>query len=153
MLEYETMDEAPRNNHSLETAAVLANYTGQALTEGTGYPTQTVPAQLWTDYYRLDNVQLDHTYTIKAVPDKTINYDLGIIVYDKDRAPIFVDSDPFDGNVATVTLHATQAGPYYFQVFQRSEQCKGGTYTLLLSDGMRRVALPISDALARWGRR
>jgi hypothetical protein len=84
-------------------------------------------------HYCLDNAQLGYHYTIKAVPDRTINYDLGMIVYNQNRAPIIIDSNPFDGNSAVVTLHAAQAGPYYFQVFQRSEQCKGSTYSLLLS--------------------
>ncbi len=133
LLEYQTRDKTPIGNHTYDTAAQLSNYTEQTLTEGTGYPTQTVAAQTWEDFYRLDNANLNHRYTVKAVPDKTVNYDLGIIVYDKNRTPIITDSNPFDGNSASVTLYATEYGPYYFKVFQRSDQCQGSTYSLILS--------------------
>ncbi len=137
-VEYATTDKAPTGNQSFNDAAALANYTGQSLlvrnvTNADGPPTITVAIGLRDDYYRLDNAQLYYRYTVKAVPDKTINYDLGIIVYDKYHQPIITDSNPFDGNSAQVILHTDDYGPYFFRVFQRSEQCKGSTYSLILS--------------------
>ncbi len=138
IVEYVTTDKSPKNNHTFNDAAALANYTGQSLlasdvTSADGPPTTTVQRPLRDDYYRLDNAQINYRYTVKAVPDRTINYDLGIIVYNKYYQPIITDSNPFDGNSAVVTLHASDYGPYFFRVFQRSEQCKGSTYSLLLS--------------------
>ena len=128
-LAYTTTDRTPMGNHSFSTAAALANYTGQALVEG-GIGSVQTPHE---DYYRLDNALIGNIYTVRAVPDKTVNYDLAIIVYDNTYTAILTDSNPFTGNFAEVTLTAENAGPYFFRVFQRSEQCQGSTYSLVLS--------------------
>lgn len=131
---YTTTDQFPKGNHSFATAAPLANYVGQALFEGK--PGDVVIP--WDDFYRLDNAVPGALYTIRAVPDLTTNYDLGIVVYDLNQTAILTDSNPFDGNSATVNLVAQNYGPYYFKIFQRSAACtwssnRASTYSLILS--------------------
>jgi len=128
-LEITTTDKAPFDNHSFSTAASIANYTGQTLVEG--IKDQIVAT--WIDYYRLDNAEVNYRYTVQAKPDWTTNYNLGMIVYDRNLVPIITDTNTFDNNYATVSLTAANNGPYYFKVFQISEQCSGNTYSLLLS--------------------
>ena len=128
-LEITTTDKAPLDNHSFAQAAGIANYTDQAL--ATGSEDDLVPTQ--SDFYRLDNASPQTQYTIQARPDWTTNYNLGIIVYDKDRVPIITDTNTFDNNYATVVLIAEEQGPYFFEVFQVSEQCSGHTYSLVIS--------------------
>lgn len=70
---------------------------------------------------------------MQAIPDGVGNYNLAMIVYDRDRNPILTDANPFDGNSASVVLVASNTGPYYFEVYQYSEQCSGGTYRLVVS--------------------
>jgi hypothetical protein len=55
-----------------------------------------------------------------------------MIVYNRDRVPIITDTNTFDNNFASITLVADTYGPYYFKVFQISEQCSGHTYSLIL---------------------
>lgn len=120
-----TTDVIPGNN-SFDTAAILADYTGLALVQG-------VPGEAKNpgeDYFRLDNAVLGWTYEVIAAPDGLGNYNLGIIVYDAARTPIITDTNPLDGNSARVTMVAGSAGPFYFKVFQISQQCSGGTYHL-----------------------
>ena len=128
-LAYTTTDEIPTGNHTIDSAAALAEYTGQALVS-TGHPTQTQPTR--SDFYRLDNASVGVQYTISALPDKTTNYNLGIIVYDSQKTAIITDANAFDGNSATVILLAEDRGPYYFEVYQISDQCTGSTYHLEL---------------------
>jgi hypothetical protein len=128
-LEITTTDKSPLDNHSFSQAASIANYTDQALVAGS--EDAQVPTQ--PDYYRLDNALLQTQYTVQAKPDWTTNYNLGIIVYDSNRLPIITDTNTFDNNYATVVLTAESQGPYYFKVFQVSEQCSGHTYSLVLS--------------------
>lgn len=133
-LYYDTWDAEPTYNRSdINNAAPLSNYTLQTLVEGTAGSS----VNPWDDYYRLDNASVGYIYTIRAVPDMTSNYDLGIVVYDNTRTAIYTDSNPFDGNSAIVTIQAANVGPYYFKVFQRSGQCswnsnKASTYSLIL---------------------
>jgi hypothetical protein len=127
-LEITTTDKSPENNHSLNTAVRIANYTDQALVEGN--EGETKPA--WIDYYRLDNASINYKYTIQAKPDWTNNYNLGIIVYNANETPIITDTNTFDNNYGSVTLVADSAGPYFFKVFQISAQCTGHTYSLIL---------------------
>lgn len=128
-LEITTTDRAPTGNNSFLTAASIANYTNQALVSGS--VGSVVVAN--EDYYRLDNAILQTQYTVEAKPDWTTNYNLGIIVYNRDKVPIITDTNTFDNNFATVVLKAENQGPYYFKVFQVSEQCTGHTYKLVLS--------------------
>ena len=128
-LEVTTTDKPPLNNHTLETAATIANYTEQALVVGN--KDDLVPP--FSDYYRLDNASPGTQYTVQAKPDWTTNYNLGIIVYDSAKVPIITDTNTFDNNYASVSFVADSYGPYFFKVFQISEQCTGHTYSLILS--------------------
>ena len=127
-LEITTTDKSPLDNHSFAQAASIANYTGQALVAGMRM--MTTPQ---ADYYRLDNANPQTQYTVQARPDWTTNYNLGIIVYNKDKVPIITDTNTFDNNYASVILVADDQGPYFFKVFQVSAQCSGHTYKLELS--------------------
>ncbi len=117
------------NITTFETAAMIANYTGLALAVG-GKGQQIAPQK---NYFRLDNATLGWEYRVQAIPDGVGNYNLAMIVYDRDRTPIITDANPFDGNSASVVLVASSTGPYYFEVYQYSEQCSGGTYRLVVS--------------------
>ncbi len=123
-----TTDALPGIN-SFDDAAILANYTGLALASG-NKGEEVNPEE---DYFRLDNATLHWSYAVQAVPDGVGNYNLAMIVYDHTRTPILTDTNPFDGNSASVTLVATNSGPYYFKVFQYSDQCSGGTYHISVS--------------------
>lgn len=123
-----TTDSAPFNNRSLGTAAAIANYTDQSLLTGA----KGVTATTWADYYRLDNATPGYKYTVQAKPDYTTNYNLGIIVYNHNQVPIITDTNTFDNNFGSVSLVADSFGPYYFKIFQISEQCSGHTYSLIL---------------------
>ncbi|MGQ9803373.1 MAG: hypothetical protein ACUVSH_05965 [Anaerolineae bacterium] len=121
-----TTTDAIPSNHSFDTAAILADYTGLALVQG-------VPGEAKNpteDYFRLDNAVVGWTYEVIAAPDAIGNYNLGIIVYDAARTPIITDTDPMDGNSAHITMVAGSTGPFYFKVLQISQQCSGGTYHL-----------------------
>jgi hypothetical protein len=128
-LEITTTDKSPTGNHSFEQAAGIANYEDQALVEGPKNSLRTALA----DYYRLDNASPQTKYTVQAKPNWTTNYNLGIIVYNKNKVPIITDTNTFDNNYAVVVLTAVDQGPYFFEVFQISEQCSGHTYRLELS--------------------
>ncbi|HEC35858.1 MAG TPA: hypothetical protein ENI39_04915 [Anaerolineae bacterium] len=121
-----TTDALPSGNHSFTNAAILADYTDQALVEGN--PGDKVNP--WEDYYRLDNAVPGWTYVVQAIPDAIGNYNFGMIAYDAAQNAILTDTNPFDGNSARVELVAGSTGPYYFKVFQYSAQCAGGTYHL-----------------------
>jgi hypothetical protein len=115
--------------NDLDTAAPLAPYFNLSLV-GTVDIHQTKPA--FDEYFRLDNTAPGASYRIEAVPDFTTNYNLGIVVYDLHRVPILTDTNLVDFK-ASVTLVATDPGPYYLRVFQASAQCRGGTYDLNLT--------------------
>ncbi len=123
-----TTDALPGIN-SFDDAAILANYSGLALASG-NKGDQVNPEE---DYFRLDNATLHWSYAVQAVPDGVGNYNLAMIIYDSNRHPILTDTNPFDGNSASLTLVAENSGPYYFKIFQYSDQCSGGTYHLSVS--------------------
>ncbi len=125
-LAYTTTDQAPKNNHDFNSAATLANYSGQSLV-GDGVPTETKETQ--PDFYRLDNAVVGAEYSILALPDSTTNYNLGIIVYDNNKTAIITDVNTVDYS-ASVSFMPEDAGPYFFKVYQISAQCTGGTYHL-----------------------
>lgn len=125
-LTFDTQDSYPTGNHTLDNAATVADYTGQALVAGAIGEAQ----RTWEDYYRFDHAIAGRSYRIMAYPNRTINYDLGMIVYNEVGRPILTDSTATDGNSIQVVLTATTTGPYYFRIFQRSEQCSGATYQL-----------------------
>ncbi len=129
-LEYTTTDKRPFDNHTLNTAASIGPYTDQSLLKNNGNVDDEIPVR--PDYYRLDNAVVDQRYTIEAKPDFTLNYNLGLIVYNRSKQPILTDTNQFNNNWASVTFVAANNGPYYFKVFQITEQCSGGTYSLEL---------------------
>ena len=110
-----------------ERAVPLADYGNLALVED-GKPGEELPVH--RDWFRLDNARVGGTYTVEAIPNRTVNYNLGIIVYDRDLVPILSDEDPVDSNRARVVLQADTQGPYFFEVFQITPACTGGTYNL-----------------------
>ncbi|MBS3783115.1 MAG: hypothetical protein KGY78_01590, partial [Anaerolineae bacterium] len=67
--------------------------------------------------------------TLEAVPNRTTNYNLGIVVYDRDYKEVTRDREPLD-NTAEVTIQAENSGPYFFRVFQITADCSGRTYDL-----------------------
>lgn len=131
-LEITTTDKAPLNNLTLDTAASIANYTDQSLLVGVGPYDAGASVSTRSDFYRLDNALPGYKYTVQAKPDRTINYNLGMIVYNNAKVAIITDTNTFDNNFASVTVPADSYGPYYFEVFQISDQCSGGTYSLIL---------------------
>jgi hypothetical protein len=112
-------------------AVSLASYSNLALVAETDVPEdQEIDVPVHTDWFRLDNAQIGSEYTVEALPDRTTNYNLGIIVYDLNRTPIITDADSVDNNRALVTVEAENQGPYFFQVFQLTPACAGLTYDL-----------------------
>jgi len=116
---------ASQDNYTYTNAVALADYTGLAL--ATGNPNDAAVAE--DDWFRLDNAQIGASYDVDAFPDKTNNYNLGIVVYDAALAQIDIDDDT-SNNSASITLQASSQGPYYFKVYQISAQCSGETYHL-----------------------
>ncbi len=129
-----TTDSAPTGNHTIGTAAMLANYINQSLLDSPNPvpPTASASVPVRPDFYRLDNASLNYKYTVSAQATGTSNYNLGIIVYDNTQTAIYTDTDT-SNNSAAITFVAVNAGPYYIQVFQVSAQCTGGTYQLIYS--------------------
>ena len=109
-----------------DTAASLAPYFDLSLvgTVGINQSKATFP-----EYFRLDNAVVGASYKIEAVPNATTNYNLGILVYDRNQSLLLSDVNTADFK-ASVTLAPTNIGPYYVKVFQASDQCRGGTYDL-----------------------
>ncbi|HEY75693.1 MAG TPA: hypothetical protein G4O00_05865 [Thermoflexia bacterium] len=120
-----TTDALPGIN-SFDDAAILADYEDLALVTGNKGDERN-PEE---DYFRLDNAVPNWTYYVEAVPDGVGNYNLGIVVYNASRQAILTDANTLDGNDASVSLVATDSGPYFFKVFQISNYCSGGTYHL-----------------------
>jgi len=117
------------DNYTYTTAVPLANYSGLALAAGD--EDATVPAE--EDWFRRDNAYQGTVYEVEAIPDKTDNYNLGIIVYDASLTEITSDTDPADNNRAQVEFEAETDGPYYFRVYQLTPDCTGETYHLSVS--------------------
>ncbi len=103
----------------------MADYSNLALVAD-GTPGNEIPVH--TDWFRVDNAQVGSLYTLEALPNRTDNYNLGIIVYDSSLTAVLSDENPVDNNRAQVVLRAENQGPYFFQVFQISAYCEGGTY-------------------------
>lgn len=119
---------ASAHNNTSTTAAPLSNYSGLAL--AVGNKDQDAPAQ--DDWFRLDNANPGSTYVVEAIPDKTTNYNLGIVVYDASLVEIDRDADTVNFS-AKVELEATGHGPYFFRVYQLTPGCTGDTYHLSFS--------------------
>ncbi len=140
ILEITTTDRPPTGNHNFATAAPVANYPDQALV--TGNPGDELLPQ--RDFYRLDNAIIGAQYTLQAKPDWTTNYNLGIVVYDRDRTPIITDTDT-SNNFGSVTLVPDNFGPYYFEVFQITPLCTGHTYALIYNMTPPPTPTPLPD--------
>jgi len=117
---------ASEDNYTYTKAVALANYTGLALS--TGDEGASVPAE--DDWFRIDNATVDSIYEVGVFPDKTTNYNLGIVVYDADIVQVVDIDDDTSNNSASVTFPADTQGPYYLKVYQISAQCTGETYNL-----------------------
>lgn len=144
-VEITTTDAAPTGNISFETAISVAPYTGQSLLDRTNAvpPTNTPNIPTRSDFFRLDNALVNYKYTIQAKPDRTTNYNLGIIVYDGEHKPVYTDTDTSSYS-ASITFEALNEGPYFIEVFQITAQCSGGTYQLLYSTPVAPTPIPTS---------
>jgi hypothetical protein len=121
---------ASANNYTYTNAVPLSNYSGLAL--ATGDRGAAVTAQ--DDWFRLDNAKVGSTYEIQTLPDKTTNYNLGLIVYYSDGlVEVMRNADPADNNFASITFKPANFGPYFFRIYQLTPQCTGETYRLVVS--------------------
>jgi len=129
-----TTDGLDNTNTSSANAAQLGNYNNLALVAETNVPSgEERKRTTHSDWFRLDNAKIGSIYEVEAAPDQTTNYNLGIIVYDASLTPIITDDDAVDDNSANVSLEADSQGPYYFEVYQLTQQCSGRTYDLSTS--------------------
>jgi hypothetical protein len=138
-----------------ENAIILASYSGLALVEETDVPDEEeteVPAH--ADWFRLDNAKAGTEYTVEALPDRTTNYNLGMVVYvnvGTAEEPIWEqltsDTDAAPPNSAEVSFEVESVGPYLFKVYQLTPACSGRTYKLEVSV-VRPTATPeiVTDA-------
>jgi len=112
-------------------ATTLSGYDGLALIAETnvGSGEDSKEVAVHEDWFRLDNAAIDASYTVEAIPDRTRNYNLGIIVYDLAYEKVVEDVDALD-NDSAVTFEADNAGPYFIRVFQITQDCTGRTYHL-----------------------
>ncbi len=111
-------------------ATTLSSYDNLALIAETDVPEgEEREVAVHEDWFRLDNADVDALYTVQAVPDRTRNYNLGIVVYDLNYDEVDSDEDPLD-NSSEVTFQADSVGPYFFRVFQLTGDCTGRTYDL-----------------------
>ncbi len=123
-------------NQSFETAFLLSNVDGLSLVPQTDVPPgTTVTAPTIPDYYYL-NVFAGSLINVTASPSSAGgNYNLGLEVFDANRALIAEDSDPSTFE-ASVSLVANQTGRMYLRVYQllTAGTCSGGYYRLRFSN-------------------
>lgn len=111
-------------------ATTLSSYDNLALIDNTDVPQgEQREVSVHDDWFRLDNAQVGAAYYVEAVPDRTRNYNLGIIVYDKDYVEVDSDTEALD-NQAEVSFAPQDIGPYFIRVFQITQDCSGRTYHL-----------------------
>jgi hypothetical protein len=114
-----------------EKAVTLASYDNLALVEETDVPDgEEIEVTAHADWYRLDNAEVGAKYSVEALPKRTTNYNMGIIVYDRDYVPVTSDENAVDNYSAEVSFTAKNAGPYLFKVFQLTPSCSGRGYRL-----------------------
>jgi hypothetical protein len=115
------------DNHSFPNAATLDDYDNLALAPG-GIDDEVQPEE---DYFKLSVGidQIGRTYEIEAQPESD-NYNLGITVYDESQSEIDSDDDSINNKSARVSLVPEETGTYYFKIYQLTENCTGGTYSL-----------------------
>ncbi|MGD2176359.1 MAG: hypothetical protein PVG71_00905, partial [Anaerolineae bacterium] len=112
-------------------AVTLASYDGLALVAETDVPDgEETEVTAHADWFRLDNAEVGAEYTVEATPDRTTNYNLGIVVYGPTLAPLVTDADAVDNHSAKVSFEAESAGPYLFKVYQLTPSCSGRTYSV-----------------------
>jgi hypothetical protein len=117
-----------------EKAVTLSNYSNLALVDETDVPEgEEREIAVHDDWFRLDRAQVDALYTVEAAPARTINYNMGIIVYGPSYAEVTSDIDSIDNNSSEVTFEAEGQGPYFIRVFQITDDCTGRLYDLNVS--------------------
>lgn len=125
-LGYTTTQANDLGNDSFDDAIPISNYTDLALAVGD----KGIQAPADPDYYELNMYtnRLGSRQTIRAVPDETDNYNLGITVY-LGTTPILTDTDTSDFE-AEVTFVPDRLQKYYIEVYQITPGCDGGTYRI-----------------------
>ena len=124
-LEYTTTTQSnDLGNDSFNNAIPISNYYDLGLAIG-NKGTQA-PAE--ADYYELNmySSRLGSRQTVRAIPDETNNYNLGITVY-LGQTPILTDTDTSDYE-AEVVFVPDRLEKYYIKIYQITPGCKGGTY-------------------------
>jgi hypothetical protein len=117
-----------------EKAVTLSSYNGLALVAETDVPEgDEIEVDAHADWFRLDNAEIGAEYTVKAIPDRTTNYNLGMVVYGADLAQFTSDERAEDNYSAQVSFEAEDVGPYLFKVYQLTPLCSGRTYRLEVS--------------------
>jgi hypothetical protein len=102
-----------------DAAVTLASYNNLALVDETDVPDEeAIEVAAHADWFRLDNAEVSAEYTVKAIPDRTTNYNLGIVVYGPDLARFASDERAEDNYRAEVSFEAGSAGPYLFKMYQ-----------------------------------
>jgi hypothetical protein len=122
---------ASLNNYTYQSAAQLSPYSGLTLFDHVvNVPTSTVQAATVSNWFQLASALPNTEYIVTATPDGVGNYNLGMIVYDATLTPIYTDTDVISNYSATFDGMLPAGGPYYFQIFQASSSCSGGTFRL-----------------------
>ncbi len=113
-------------NDSFNNAIPISNYTDLALAIGD----KGLEAPAEPDYFELNmySNRLGSRQTVRAVPDETDNYNLGITIY-LGATPILTDSDTSDFE-AEITFVPDRLQKYYIEVYQITPGCEGGTYRI-----------------------
>jgi len=115
-------------------ATDLADYSNLALIANTDVPDgEEREVAVHEDWFRLDNAGIGAVYSVEAIPNRTVNYNLGMIVYDLNYEEVTQDIDQVDNNKSSVTFEPDNAGPYFVRVFQITQDCAGRTYNLEVS--------------------
>ena len=112
-------------------AVTLSTYDGLALVADTDVPEGgEIDVVAHADWFRLDNAQIGAEYTVRALPNRTTNYNLGIVVFGPAYETVKIDDNAVDNYSAQVTFKAGSVGPYLFKVYQLTPSCTGRTYRL-----------------------
>jgi hypothetical protein len=124
------------NNYTVGNAAVVATYSGLALVPSPTYPvssTQAAKVPVVDNWFILGNPTPNYEYTFQADPDLGGNYNLGMEIYSGAPGALSLylrDANTGDGNGAKIATSFPGIGSYYIRVFQISQVCLGGTYSL-----------------------
>jgi hypothetical protein len=114
--------------------AIVAGYSGLALIPQTNVtPTNHVLVRTVDNWFRLLSASANYSYTFETVPDLGTNYNIGMEIYGAPPGAATLlaqDIDATNNTSAKISIIFPGGGPYFIRVFQASEQCAGGTYTL-----------------------